>query len=126
MKAWLSLLFFVASIAYFNPTHANFQSDSQPTGKHYVPFEKLHFGENGIFLKTDSDSWLAIEQLQHDSEGYFLAGFWDSIFKRNHYIATCNSCGHEYHNEGPQPCRYCDKSYGFDIVTEDDYWDRHG
>ncbi|NGX60206.1 MAG: hypothetical protein KR126chlam3_01375 [Chlamydiae bacterium] len=119
--AKLSFLFLVAlqSTAVF----ANFQSPSKNAPKNYLDMEMLHFSENGICLQGKHGQTLQLEQIQFDSNGYFVAGFLDFLFPKANVIASCRNCGTEYHNRSPQPCEVCGKSKGFDIVYIDDGYD---
>ncbi len=119
--AKLSFLFLVAlqSTAMF----ADFQSPSKNAPKNYLDIEMLHFSENGIYLHGNHGQALQLEQIQFDSNGYFVAGFLDFLFPKATIIASCRVCKTEYHNRSPQPCEECGQSRGFDIIYVDDGYD---
>ena len=128
MKTFLTLALIVCCLGQLTPVMANFQAHtvqtenvSRQSQKTYISLDRIHFSEEGIFLYNDANLWTRVEQLSHDSQGYYVA---PEIFRQRHYIAKCNNCGKEYQNRCPQPCESCDESKGFDLVyIEDSYWD---
>lgn len=126
MKPLFSFVALFISLAYFTPARADFQPRSETAhsqigvveDKIYIPLERLHFSNDGIFFLTSSNHLAAINQLGYDSFGYYITG----SRRLSSYVATCNNCGYTYYNRSPQPCEKCHKALGFDIRYED-IWD---
>ena len=119
--AKLSILFLVAlqSTVVFG----SFQAPSNTAPKNYLNMEMLHFSENGIYLHGNHGQPFRLEQIQFDSNGYFVAGFLDFLLPKANVIVSCRSCHTEYYNRSPQPCENCHQTRGFDIIQIDDGYD---
>lgn len=130
MKALLKTCLLFVAIGYFIPVMANIPgindqlSRSKNEPRFYVESTRLHFSDEGLFLKTNTNHLVPISQLSHDEAGYYISPSW---FRTSHYEASCNSCGFLYQDRSPQPCENCDQSVGFTLVylESEDYWDRY-
>lgn len=130
MKALLKTCLFTLAISYGIPAMANFQGINDLPGRNknevklYIEASRVHFSDEGIFLKTDSNHLMPIDHLSHDVVGYYLSSSW---FRTSHYEASCNGCGYTYQDRSPQPCEGCGRSEGFTIIylESEDYWDRY-
>ncbi|MDN3507089.1 MAG: hypothetical protein P0S96_07665 [Simkaniaceae bacterium] len=123
MKTFAKLSFLFLVTLQSTAVFANFQSPNKCGPKHYLATEKLIFSENGIYVFSNHGQTLPLNKIQFDSEGYFVAGFIESLFPKANVIASCKNCGAEYHNRSPQPCENCQESWGFDIVHIEDGYD---
>ncbi|NGX45191.1 MAG: hypothetical protein K940chlam2_00334 [Chlamydiae bacterium] len=120
MKTFAKFSFLCLVALQSTTAFANFQSPSKSVPKNYLDMEMLQFSENGIYLHSNRGQALQLKQIQFDSDGYFVAGFFDSLFPKANIIASCKRCGVEYCNRSPQPCESCHYSEGFHIVYVDD------
>lgn len=104
MKAITRLALFTFLFSHFTPAMANLQSDINKScsleqiHKAYIPLEKLDFSEKGIFIQTGRNEWRPIEQIHHDSQGFYLTITNHLINKQNseeNETWTCPKCYYE-------------------------------
>lgn len=127
MKALFILVMVFLSFGYLTPARADFQSENElifseenlEGEKVYLPWEKLRFSKEGIFLLTHLNTLISLGHLNHDQLGYYIAGG-----RLSTYIFRCNNCNAAYQNRMPQPCESCDKSLGGTLDYED-IWNRN-